>query len=238
MATHDKNKKVEKDKTKLKADLAENKEAKRQTILTNTSGLESNYQKGILGFQMIEADKISIHKEIINEDLDRNKVDTIEASLIDTFDPKLSVIYVTPVLRSGEKYVPNRETQYKALDGRHLLTAIKNIYHSGKTLKGLEPMKVMAVVVRNEGVIAANYANMRTRYLNEQHTSHVLIQDFLKLYRRIYETTHDREQSVEIVKNSMLLFNFLKDDVTALGKMSKWSDGALQVAIEMSDGSS
>ena len=226
----------EKDQTKAKADIAENKETKRQTILTAKTGLESNFQKGIIGFEMIPVDNITSHKGIINEDLDRRKVESIMNSILLQFDPKLSVIYVSPVLKDGEMYPSagaGQETQFKALDGRHLLAAIKNIYASGKSLKGLESKKVMAVVVKNPGVIAANYANLRHRFLSGQHSSEVLIQDFLKLYRRIFDITHDKDQALEIVKNTMVSFSFQKDDVAALAKMSKWSIGALQMATEI-----
>lgn len=91
----------------------------------------------------------------------------------------------------------------------------------------------MAVVVNNPGIIAANYANLRHRFLADQFRSQVLVQDFIKLYRKILNLTHDQEQSVEIVKNTMMSFNFQKDDVGALVKMSKWSEGALQFACEL-----
>ena len=218
---------------KSKEIIAENKENKRYTVLTAKSGLESHFQKGILGFEMISVDKITIHKGIINEEIDRSKVESIQSSILLQFDPKLSVIYVTPVLKDGDTYAPGQDTQFKALDGRHLLTAIKNIYQSGKTLKGLEINKVMAVVVNNPGVVSANYANLRHRFLSSQHSSQILIQDLLKLYMRIVDITHDRDQALEIVKNAMVSFNFQKDDVTALGKMSKWSESALKLAIEI-----
>ena len=124
-----------------KTAIAENKESKRQAILN--TGLESNFQKGILGFEKISVDKITIHKGIINEDIQRKKVESIQSSLLTTFDPKLAVIYVAPVLKSGEKYFPTVDSKYKALDGRHLISAIKNIYDSGKILRGLENGKIM-----------------------------------------------------------------------------------------------
>ena len=219
---------------KSKTTHAENKETKRQTILTANKGLETNYQKGIVGFDMINVDKISIHKGVINEEIDTKKVDSLVKSLLLHFDPTLSVIYVTPTLKRDEKYdKSDTQLNYKALDGRHLLTAIKAIYSLGKSLKGLDPNMVMVVVLDSPGIIAANYANMRHRFLKDKYSSKVLIQDFVKLYLRIYDVTHDKDQSLEIAKNAMVSFDFQKDDVTAIVRMTKWSHSTLQLASEI-----
>ena len=219
---------------KSKTTHAENKETKRQTILTANKGLETNYQKGIVGFDMINVDKISIHKGVINEEIDTKKVDSLVKSLLLHFDPTLSVIYVTPTLKRDEKYdKSDKQLNYKALDGRHLLTAIKAIYSLGKSLKGLDPNMVMVVVLDSPGIIAANYANMRHRFLKDKYSSKVLIQDFVKLYLRIYDVTHDKDQSLEIAKNAMVSFDFQKDDVTAIVRMTKWSHSTLQLASEI-----
>ena len=219
-----------------KSSSKEQVENKKESIVNSKSGLEANFQKGILGFEQIDAEKITTHKGVINEKLDRNKIESLKRLLNSQFDPKLSVVTVAPCVKTAAEYdKTNPDVTYKVLEGRHLFTAMKELYSEGKSFKGLEEGKVMVVVLNNPGVIAANYANFRQRHLSDQYTSEIHIQDFVKLFKRINDVIKDRNQAVEIVKNSMITFNFHKDDVTALCRIAKWAEHNVSKLIEILD---
>jgi len=203
-------------------------------IVNSKCGLEANIQKGILAFELIDVDKISVHKGIINERLDRQKIESLKQVLTSQFDPKLSVITVAPSVKTASEYDQNKQdTTFKALEGRHFLTAMKELYAEGKSFNGLEKGQIMAVVINCPGVVAANYVNMRQTYLSEKHSKKINIQDFIKLYKRIDDVIHERSRAIELVKNSMLMFDFHKDDCTAVSRICKWSEGSLLKIIEL-----
>ena len=190
---------------------SKDQEAKKETVVNSKSGLEANFQKSILGFEQIDVDKISPHKGIIDEKLERKKIEALKPLLISQFDPKLSVITVAPSVKTADEYHKNDpDTTFKVLEGRYVLMAMKELYGEGRTFKGLESGRVMVVIVNTPGVIAANYTNFRQKHLSDQQTSHINIQDFVKLLKRIKDVIKDTNQAVEIVKNNMLTFNFHK----------------------------
>ena len=223
-------------KVTAKEQTQEKTKSKKEDIVNSKSGLEANFQKGILGFDQIDVDKITVHKGIIDEKLDKTKIQNLKLLLISQFDPKLSVITVAPAVKNAAEYDQTKlDMNYRVLEGRYVFTAMKELYTEGKTFKSLDLGKVMCVVLNNPGVIAANYANMRQRHLSDQYTSHINIQDFVKLFKRIHDAIKDRNQAIDIVKNSMLTFNFHKDDVTAVSRISKWSEPNLVMIIEVFD---
>ena len=225
---------VPKPKTVTKPNSKEQNETKKDVIVNSKCGLEANIQKGILAFELIDVAKISVHKGIINERLDRHKIDSLKRVLLTQFDPKLSVITVAPSVKTATEYDKNKpDTTYKALEGRHLLTALKELYAEGKSFKGLEQGQIMAVVINCPGVVAANYVNLRQTYLSEKYTKKINIQDFIKLYKRIDDVIHERSRAIELVKNSMLIFDFHKDDCTAVSRICKWCEGSLIKIIEL-----
>ena len=207
---------------------------KKEMIVNSNYGLEANIQKGILGFEMIDTERISVHKGIINEKLARQKIESLKRDLLSQFDPKLSVITVAPAVKTAAEYdQKNPNTKFKALEGRHLLTALTELYAEGKSFRGLEPGQVMAVVINCPGVVAANYTNMRQTFLGEKYNKKINMQDFVKLFCRINGVIKERSRALEIVKNSMLSFDFHKDDVTAVSRISKWSEESLVKIIEL-----
>ena len=220
-----------KSNVKTKKDQSSNK---KEMIVKAKSGMEANFQKGILGFEQLDVEKISIHKGIINSRLDRNKIDTLKQSIVGMFDPKLSVLTVAPSVKTAADFdINSPEVTYKVLEGRHLLTAMKELYSEGKSFSGLEPGKVMVVIVNCPGVIIANYTNMRQRHLGSQVESEINIQDFVKLTKRTQDVIKDKSAALDIVKNCMVTFDFSKDDLTAVTRISKWPEPNLVKFIEV-----
>ena len=209
-------------------------ETKKAEVINSKAGLEANFKTHVLGFEQVHIDRISIHKGIIDEKLNRRKIESLKSVLISQFDPKLSVVTVAPAVKTAAEYEKeNPNVGYKVLEGRYMITAMQELYREGKTFIGLEPGKVMVVILNTPGVIAANYANLRQRHLSEKYMSQVKIQDFVKLLKRISDVIKDRNQALDIVKSNMICFDYHKDDITALGRISKWSDHSLQKLIEV-----
>ena len=220
-----------KSNVKTKKDQSSNK---KELIVKAKSGMEANFQKGIVGFEQVEVEKISIHKGIINSRLDRHKIDTLKQSIVSMFDPKLSVLTVSPSVKTAADFdINSPEGTYKVIEGRHLLTAMKELYSEGKSFRGLEPGKVMVVIVNCPGVIIANYTNMRQRHLGSQVESEINIQDFVKLTKRTQDVIKDKNAALDIVKNCMIIFDFSKDDLTAVTRISKWPEPNLIKLIEV-----
>ena len=122
---------------------------KEKSELTDPNGLEAKYRKSFVGVAHIPISNLSVHKDLSHLIM-KTKVDLIEQSLLDRYDPSLLIPVVCPEDPSAPFSMASIETQrFLVVQKVQSFTALKNLQAKGQLDKliGHSQGEVMCYVI-------------------------------------------------------------------------------------------
>ena len=201
--------------------------------LEDEIGLEKTHMAAFEGRADIPIRNISV-STLLGLPVNQAKVQSIQKSMLERFDPSRAVLTVSPVSGSTLDLGKVGEQKFVVVHGVHTLLAMQNLHAKGSFSKllGIENECCLCFVVNLENKPAGhNYANLRANEIGSKHQSSPTLQMLVYIFHKLKAEYKDGEKATEVIERISRLQKIPADELTAMRKICLWPDTHLNSLV-------
>ena len=210
------------------------KKSKAETIdererfeLTDSDGIEKEYQKSFVGLANIPLENIKISQDL-EANINKHRVNRIIESMVNKYDPSISIPVVCPEDGQTVFDLTNVKNQkFVVVQKVHTVAAFKELDKEGKFNKLISHRNrtVPCYVLRISSSGLIHYGNQRANNIQYEFSRKTVPQDLLRTFQSL-RLKDGEKNSLETVERMAKLARIGPNECCALRKLCNWSTTA------------